>query len=166
MSDSNPVDILKKALLLEMRGRSFYTKVAQQTQEDPVREFFEMMADEEKQHVNELSRQYKAYQADGHFVGTEESDDKDTVSAKVLTDQLKKRITAASFEAAAVSAAMSMEQKAIALYAKEAKNATDPQAQKIYQWLADWEKNHLEMLAEIDREITENVWDDNNFWPF
>lgn len=166
MSDTSPVDILKQALLLEMRGRSFYTKVAQQTQEGPVREFFEMMADEEKQHVNELSRQYKAYQTEGHFVGTEESDDKDAVAAKVLTDQLKKRINAASFEAAAVSAAMSMEQKAITLYAREAKNATDPQAQEIYQWLADWEKNHLEMLAEVDREITESVWDDNSFWPF
>ncbi len=166
MSDVSPLDILKKALLLEMRGRSFYTKVAQQTQEGPIREFFEMMAEEEKQHVNELSRQYKAYQAEGRFIGTEESENSDAVAAKVLTDQLKKRISAASFEAAAVSAAMSMEQKAISLYAKEAQNANDPQAQKIYQWLADWEKNHLEMLAEIDREVTETVWDDNNFWPF
>ena len=105
MSDTNPVDILKQALLLEMRGRSFYTKVAQQTQEGPVREFFEMMAEEEKQHVNELSRQYKAYQADGRFIDTEEVSGKDAVANRVLTDQLKQRVTAASFEAAAVSAA-------------------------------------------------------------
>jgi len=166
MSDTNPLDILKKALLLEMRGRSFYAKVARQTDMEPVREFFEMMAAEEKQHVNELSRQYKAYQAEGRFVESTEENGKDSVATGVLTNQLKKRITAASFEAAAVSAAMSMEQKAISLYAKEAKSAADPKAQQVYQWLADWERNHLEMLAEIDREITENIWNDNNFWPF
>ena len=37
------LDILKEAILLEWRGRAFYRKVADQTQNEAVREFFETM---------------------------------------------------------------------------------------------------------------------------
>ena len=48
MTEPTAEDILKSAILLEKRGRAFYTKVAKQTEHEGVREFFEMMADEEK----------------------------------------------------------------------------------------------------------------------
>ena len=32
-------------------------------------------------------------------------------------------------------------------------------------WLADWEKSHMTMLAELDKEIKEKIWYDNSFWP-
>ena len=40
MSDSAALEILKNAILLERRGRAFYTKVAEQTQSDAARRFF------------------------------------------------------------------------------------------------------------------------------
>ena len=61
---------------------------------------------------------------------------------------------------------MGLEERAIKLYSQRAKAADDPQEKALYQWLADWETQHLESLARIDREITEAIWNDNNFWPF
>lgn len=164
--DRNPLNILKSALLLEMRGRSFYSKVAAQTDKEGVKAFFTMMAEEEEQHVRELSKQYKAYKADGAFVPSTANEGGGDLADKVMTEGLKKQIDAAGFEAAAVAAAMSMEERAIRLYSEQAKASTDPEERSIYQWLADWERRHLEMLAEVDRDLTEDVWNDNNFWPF
>ena len=48
------LDILKEALLLEWRGRAFYQKVAEQAQNEAVREFFETMVAEEQQHMDIL----------------------------------------------------------------------------------------------------------------
>jgi rubrerythrin len=75
-------------------------------------------------------------------------------------------LSAADYEAAAISAAMSMEEKAIKLYSDRSAEAADPNEKALYQWLADWEKQHLHFLSAIDKELTEQIWHDNNFWPF
>jgi rubrerythrin len=79
---------------------------------------------------------------------------------------LKDKISAASFEASAISLAIEMENKAIAAYSERAENAEDEEEKKFYQWLADWEKSHHKLLFQIDQEIKDKIWYDNNFWPF
>ena len=64
------------------------------------------------------------------------------------------------------TSAMAMEKNAIKLYSGRAAETVDPAEKKLYQWLADWENRHLSFLADIDRELTENIWYDQNFWPF
>ena len=115
MTDKATEDILKSAILLEKRGRAFYKKIAKQTEYPAVKEFFNMMAAEEETHVAMLTEQWKSYQESGHFKSTSYGED-DTftgVATKVLSDKLKTEISAADFEAAAIGAAMSMEQGAI-----------------------------------------------------
>jgi len=166
MSTANPLDILKSALLLEIRGQAFYKKAAQQAENQAVKEFFESMAAEEVRHVEILTEQYKAVKAKGHFIAPTIEETPTVVADAVLTDTLKQNISAAGFESAAISAAMGMEERAIKLYAQRASDATDSEEKGLYKWLAEWEGQHLELLARIDREVTETVWNDNNFWPF
>ena len=59
-----------------------------------------------------------------------------------------------------------MEEKAIALYSRRAETAQDPAEETLYQWLAGWERGHLSFLAQLDKEIKEAVWNDNQFWPY
>ena len=80
--------------------------------------------------------------------------------------ELKEEISAADYEAAAISAAIAMEKNAIRLYSDRASDAADPNEKALYKWLAEWERQHLNFLAEIDKELTEKIWYDNNFWPF
>ena len=166
MSTANPLDILKSALLLEIRGQAFYKKAAQQAESSAVKDFFETMATEEVRHVEILSEQYKTVKASGQFSAPNIEGTPTSVAENVLVDSLKKRISAAGFESAAISAAMGMEERAIKLYAQRAEEATDPQEKALYKWLAAWEAKHLEYLARIDREVTEAIWNDNSFWPF
>ena len=167
MSTDNTIEILKSAILLEKRGQAFYSKIAQQTTGNAVKAFFELMANEEVKHVEILTEQFKAYQQNKKFIpGDYQVDHSGSISSKVLTTELKKEISAADYEAAAISAAMAMEKNAIQLYSDRSSDTVDPNEKALYQWLADWEVQHLNFLAEIDKELTEQVWHDNNFWPF
>ena len=96
----------------------YWQKVAEQTSGKAVKAFFEMMADEEVKHVKILADQYKAYQQNQKFnPGDYTEDHSGDITSKVITAELRAEISAVDYEAAAISAAMSMEENAIKLYA-------------------------------------------------
>jgi rubrerythrin len=167
MNEDSTVEILKQAILLEKRGQAFYSQVAGQATGKAVKQFFEMMAEEEIKHVKILSDQFKAYKDNRQFTPEAIDDDHgDDVATKVLTREMKNEISVADYEAAAISAAMSMEESAIKLYSERAESAEDPNEKALYGWLAKWETQHLRFLSEIDRELKEEIWNDSTFWPF
>jgi rubrerythrin len=167
MLGHEPMDILKEAILLERRGRSFYLKVAEQSGHAAVREFFEMMAEEEQRHIEILEDQFSAYARNQQFepLASQERQNQ-PADQLVLDESVKKQIAAADYEAAAISAAILMEEKAVALYSERAEVAQDPAEESLYLWLAAWERGHLSSLVKIDREIKEAIWNDQQFWPF
>ena len=163
MSDK-AIDVLKSAIMLEMRGKAFYTQAAQTAKSPVVKEVFAAMAKEEDLHIEQLSQQFSHYKKDHTFApvpGT--SDD---IYRTVLDGKTRGEIEAAGFEAAAISAAMAMEERAVKLYAERAEVATDPNEKALYTWLASWEREHVRLLEQFDKELTERVWHDNNFWPY
>ena len=167
MSENRALDILKSALLLERRGRAFYSQAARNSNGRAVKAFFEMMAEEEKRHIEMLSGQFAVCREQGCFAPFSHPEaHHGEVAESVISDDLKSQIAAADYEAAAVSAAIAMEERAVRLYSRRAEETDDAEEKKLYLWLADWEREHLAWLVKIDREITEEIWQDNNFWPF
>ena len=167
MEENNVLDILKQAILLEKRGKAFYKKFAEQAENSAVRDVFEMMADEEQKHIETLTEQFKAYNRDKKFVrGSFDDTDTSQAAAKVLTQEIKEKISAAGFEAAAISAAIAMEERAVKLYSENAETATDPEAKALFAWLTLWEREHLNFLLDIDKALREKIWFDNSFWSF
>lgn len=166
MTRDTTLDILKQALLLERRGRAFYEKVAEQTSRPAVREFFSLLANEEDTHIEVLSQQFRAVQKQGAFgAGRPDHAPSPALASAVLSERVRGEIAAADFEAAAIAAALSMERNAVRIYTERARDASDPDEQALYRWLAAWETEHLEFLARIDRELVEAIWNDNHFWP-
>lgn len=166
MPGTRTIDILKSAILLEKKGRAFYGQVAEQASHAEVKRFFEMMADEEAEHIRILTDQFKSFQDTEHFTPLAAPGKTADIAGKVLTSDLAEAITAADYEAAAISAAMAMEKNAVRLYTDRAASASDPEEKALYDWLSRWEQSHLQFLADIDREITERIWHDNHFWSF
>lgn len=154
--------------MLEQRGRAFYSNIAAQTNSEAVRRIFTMIAEEEEQHIRFLSEQYRHYQKHNFFmdITLEAGNAPDEVARKVLSEEMKSQISAASFEAAAISASMDFEAKAVELYSSRAESAADPNEKELYRMLAEWERGHHKWLMRIDKELREQVWYDNNFWPF
>jgi rubrerythrin len=163
--ENKSTEILKTAILMEKRGKAFYEKVAEQTESADVKKIFTMMAEEEQTHVEFLSKQFASYSKDKKFAKIELKFDAGVADA-ILSGDIKKQISAASFEAAAISAAIDMETKAIEVYSKQAAEATDPNEKELFSWLADWEKGHHKVLHELNEELKESIWYDNQFWPF
>lgn len=167
MKQNASLDILKQAILLERRGKAFYQKVAEKTESKSVRDVFETMAAEEQNHIDILSQQFKAYGKEKKFIpGNYNDSDGSRVALNVLTPEIKEKISAAGFEAAAISAAISMEEHAVKLYSESAETTSDPEAKALYEWLARWEREHLGLLLDIDKAVREKIWFDNQFWPF
>jgi rubrerythrin len=167
MNSEKAVDILKQALLIEKKGNAFYRQVASTARHPEVQQFFETMAEEEVRHIEILSDQYKAYHEKRQFapLNYDEAAGARAVD-KVLTKDLVAAMQAADFESAAVSAAVAMEKNAIKLYGNRAAEASDPEEKALYEWLAQWEKSHLRFLADLESELTQKVWFDQNFWPY
>jgi len=167
MEENTTLDILKQAILLERRGKAFYENIAEKAENKAVQEVFDMLAKEEQKHIQTLSEQFKAYRKDKKFIsGDLYEKDTSSVASKVLTQEIKEKISAAGFEAAAISAGIAMEERAIQLYAKSAQTASDPEAKALYEWLTTWERDHLNILLDIDKALKEKIWFDNQFWPF
>ena len=161
------VDILKEAILLERRGKAFYTTAARQTESDAARKIFEMMAAEEDEHIEFLSKQFAYYEKNKAFMKVDDSANvDDTTVMEILSEEIKKQVSAAGFEAAAISAAMDFETRAVQIYSERAESATDTNEKEMYQMLADWEKGHHFWLHKINEDLREQVWYDNSFWPF
>lgn len=160
------IDVLKTAILLERRGKAFYTQAARQSESKSARQIFEMMAEEEDAHIDFLTRQFKSYLENQEFLKSDPAPEEDESIVEILTEKVKKEINAAGFEAAAISAAIDFENNAIAVYSNRAEEATDLNEKEMYQMLADWEKGHHHLLHKLNEDLKEQIWNDNNFWPF
>ncbi|MEJ2111809.1 MAG: ferritin family protein, partial [Acidobacteriota bacterium] len=157
-------DILKTAILLERRGKAFYSKASDESQSDAVRDIFRMMAEEEDEHIKFLSEQFAEYQRSGRFLKNEAGAHADKGEAtEILSERVKNEISAASFEAAAISAAIDFENRAIEVYQGRADEASDLNEKGMYQMLADWERTHHKLLFRLNEDLKEQVWNDNNF---
>ena len=167
MEKSNALTILKHALLMERKGKSLYEKTAAHAGDEDVAEFFRQLAAEEQEHMDILERQFKSYMSDGRFMaGGYENDAGAEPAPEILNRDIIKRINAAGFEAAAITAAIGFEEKAVQTYADRAKETDDPEEKKLYTWLSEWEKTHLKKLLAVESSLIESVWHDNGFWPF
>lgn len=167
METPKTLEILKMAILMEKRGHAFYSAVAEKSPDEEIKHIFLTMADEETKHVKFLSEQYLSFEKGNGFkkVDLPETELEGYVNL-ILSEEMKQKISAAGFEAAAISASIDFEKRAIEVYSKQAQVTTDPNEKALYQWLADWEKGHLKVLSEMDNQLKEKIWNDNQFWPF
>jgi rubrerythrin len=167
MGTSKTLNVLKNAFLLEQQGKNLYQQAMENAKNDEVKLFFQSLVNDEKEHMEIIVKQHKSYVKNKKFTSSPYEKQKETVNAPaILNDSLKEKINAASFEATAITAAISFEKKAVDLYSNRAEEATDPEEKKMYKWLSTWEKTHLNKLVDLEESLIAKVWDDNNFWPF
>ncbi|MBN1551376.1 ferritin family protein [bacterium] len=165
MEASKSIEIIKGAILLEHKGKSFYESVARTTPSAPVREIFSSMAMEEEKHIDILMKQYLNLKEEGKLKPEILPKNPLNFADRIITEKVKEEISGAGYEAAAVSAAIALEQQAVAFYSTRAQEVQDPVEKELFSWLAEWEKGHYDLLIAIDNELKEKIWFDQKFWP-
>lgn len=166
MPESKQMEILKTALLLERQGQAFYSHVADSTRSAAAARIFRLMAAEEALHEEYLTLQFRHLADSGSFRAQAPEARPADLGAEVLTREVRSQISASGFEAAAISAAIEMENRAVRVYSDRRAATTDPAEKQLYEWLAQWERGHLEYLARMNDELREEIWGENGFWPF
>ena len=92
MEAQKVIDILKQAILLEKRGYSFYTTVAEQAKDPDIKNIFTIMAEEETTHVKFLSDQFASYEKNHKFLKVNLPDlANEKIATLVLQKKSKKR---------------------------------------------------------------------------
>lgn len=155
-------EALQEALLLEARGKAFYEGMATQATDPGVRSLFLFLAAEEEKHLAELAMRADAHARGEGFAAAPPGD----IAGEVIDPALEVEAAGAGFEAAAISAAIALEERAVEAYERRAAATPDPEERTFWIWLADWERRHLHLLAGLDDELREQVFADQQFWPF
>ncbi len=166
MINANTIKILKDVILLERKEKAFYSHIANQATDVDIKTFFQNMANEENEHLKYLTKQYRHLIQNENFLEVKIDISNNETSDKILSENIKNKISSASFEAAAISSAIDMKNRAIAIYSERAENSESIEEQNFYKLLADWEKGHHKLLHYIDNELKERIWNDNNFFAF
>jgi len=159
---------LLKAIEAEHHGHYFYLSAARTTKDAQGKSVFEMLAEEEREHMEFLRAQYKAYMETGHADTKVSLRMRKQLSGEspIFSPAIKKHIKNAHYEMSALSIGILLEQNSVAFYDSQAKAVEDPSARELYAQLADWERGHLQALIQQESALKEDYWREAGFQPF
>jgi rubrerythrin len=168
MNRNEVLDILRKAYQIEVDGYTFYSMTADKAEKPAVQELFGKLAQDEVQHQAFLRQVAHHFDANGvaafNIVGR--APELKLFAEKVFSDRFREQAEGAAFEMAAVSVGMTLEKNAVAYFSGAAKTATADEIRKFYQFLADWEQQHLDALQNLLESVRTDFWDKGGFSPF
>jgi rubrerythrin len=143
--DTGRVTLLR-AIQIEARNGAVYDSLAQlfQGYEDSVTAIFLEMAAEERQHGAELERRY------GERFGPvppPSEEPKEVIEAPDLDDPEALIFDSMTIEQA-LQVGLRAEETAREFYRREVSRASDPELQRVYRELAEFEETHVRVLQE------------------
>lgn len=163
-------DGLGKALQNEAEGREFYRMAAKGARTDGTRQMFDFLREEEDRHYELILAQRERVAAGKAPRLVRPASGKKAIrkfSSPLFSPEFVARGQRAEGEAAALSIGMTLEKQAIAQFtALRRKAAGDPAAEKLFDGLISWEREHLDLLTRQFEELRRMFWEGARFWPF
>jgi rubrerythrin len=161
---------LHQALQNEVDGREFYRMAARSARRDGVRQMFAFLMEEEEKHREAIAAQI-ARMAEGKAPKrVRAAADRKAIRkfrSPLFTKEFVKTGRNVEGEAAALSIGMTLERRAIEQFLALRKKAKgDPPAERLFDDLVAWEKEHLDILARQYEQLREMYWEEARFWPF
>ncbi|MFZ5787908.1 MAG: ferritin family protein [Acidobacteriota bacterium] len=162
------LEILRKAYQIEVDGFTFYSMTAARASKPAVRELFEKLAHDEVQHQAFLKEVVRKYDEKGSeaFRMNLRAPELSAFTAKIFSDRFREQAAGAEFEVAALSIGMTLESRAIDYFSGAAGGAADADVKQFYEFLADWERQHLEALSNLYNLVRADFWEHSGFSPF
>jgi len=153
--------VLQQALELEQRGYEFYVQASERTVDSTGKEMFLSLADDEVLHQKAIQRQIDSLGHGGGWVlpeGIPEADaDLDVTLFPAGKVELQEAIRPDASDLDALLFALRIENDSFALYAEQAKQATDPNAGRLYGYLAGAERAHFNLLMSNYDSLNSNA---------
>jgi rubrerythrin len=141
---------LNQAIELEIEGQHFYLKAAECTTNPKGAEMFHSLADDEVIHERILRRQLDALtQGEGWVLPQGVDEVKANLAALIFPDSEKvceETLRPDESDRDALLFALQIENESFSLYRELAQTTEDPNGKRMYEYLADAERGHFELL--------------------
>ncbi len=166
--DDQVREILRKAYQIEVDGYTFYSMAAEQSKKAAVQELFDKLARDEVQHKAYLRQVMGSYEEKGveAFAIQHRAPDLKAFTETIFTERFKQQAQGADFELGVLSVGMTLETNAIRYFGAAASNASENEVREFYEFLADWERQHLDALHVLYNGVREDFWAEGRFSPF
>ncbi|MEJ2421185.1 MAG: ferritin family protein [Acidobacteriota bacterium] len=162
------MDVLKKAMRVEADGYTFYSMVADKSDKTSVQQIFDKLAKDELEHKSYLKE--VAGNVDekgaGAFSVNLRNPDLKLFSDALFTESFKRDAAGAAFEFSALSIGMQLEANAIDTFSRAAQTAGEKEVKSFYEFLANWERGHMDALKRLFESVRGDFWDAGGFAPF
>jgi len=160
------LEAVKTAIITELRGYEIYKAAAEKTTDASARLMFQSLANDEAQHKDFLERNFQSLLEKGEWSVPATPENLSPLDeSEVITPQFLKRVKGGSFEMAVVAAGCELEMSAISFYKKAAEECPDEESAKVFRFLADWEKGHLESLSDLESRMKNDYFAERGFSP-
>jgi len=162
------LSILRQAYQVEVDGHTFYSMIADKTKQPAVGEIFAKLAADETQHMAYLRGVSEHFRTTGTaaFVMDRKAPDLRIFADRILSNSFRSQAHGAAFEMSALSIGMQLEANAIATFSGAAKNASETEIKDFFEFLANWEKGHMDALHRLYEGVRVDFWEKDGFSPF
>ncbi len=164
------LEVVKNAIRVENDGYQFYRLAEEKTKDAKGKEFFTSLAKDETNHMEILKSLYQKIKEEGKFKFDEVKDMRHiletTSESPIFSKEFKQRLNQAHFEMTALSIGILLEKDSIGFYKKSAQETEDKDVKMLFNYLADWEGEHLRALVNQQKFLQEDYWSEARFYPF
>jgi rubrerythrin len=162
--------VVKNAIRVENDGYQFYRLAEEKTKDPKGQEVFASLAKDESNHMQILKSLYESIKGKGEFKFDEVKEMKhilDTTSeSPIFSKEFKQRLNQSAFEMTALSIGILLEKNSIDFYKKSAQETEEKDVKMLFNYLADWEGEHLRALVNQQKYLQEDYWTEARFYPF
>jgi rubrerythrin len=117
-----------------------------------------------------LKSLYQSIKEEGEYKFDETKDMKHilqtTSENPIFSKEFKERIEQVQFEMAALSVGILLEKNSIEFYTKSARQSEDKDVKMLFNYLANWEGEHLRVLVQQQKLLQQDYWTEARFYPF
>ena len=164
------LEVVKNAIRVENDGYQFYRLAEEKTKDPKGKEVFAALAKEETNHMQILKSLYESIKGKEEFKFDDVKDMKHiletTSESPIFSKEFKQRLSQAHFEMTALSIGILLEKDSIGFYKKSAQEIEDKDVKMLFNYLADWEGEHLRALVNQQKFLQEDYWTEARFYPF
>jgi len=143
--------VLKEAIKAESDGYHFYRMAAEKTQEPVTKEIFYSLAQDELDHGSMLKGLYQAIKEKTNYQFDRKRQEKKRAKPgpknPIFSAEFRKKIKENNLAPSAIRIAQLLERNAIEFYRQNAKRSKHPEMKSLFNFLADWETDHLSTLV-------------------
>jgi rubrerythrin len=153
--------VLKEAIRVENDGYNFYMVAAEKTEDPKGKTVLSSLAQDELDHGNMLKGLYQAIEDKSGYKlerkRLRRKKPKVWSKSPIFSVEFKRKVKEGHFALCALRIAQLLEKNSIDFYGKNAKRSKHPELKSLFNFLVEWEKDHLRALVKQENFLSGRI---------